>query len=163
MHFRLIQVSETPLSPSAISNFSIGDDDLTSFFADYWGDEDKGDALEVLQEAFGDSIVESTDTYIVISKSKLGSMLKAKYESWRSAVASMPFDDAIGRKSYMAMRATSYLSTGNAIFEHGWNGCGEHTWDYLSDMYRMRFKDPKTGHDHRTFKLYYGASLDFHV
>ena len=162
-HYRMIQVSENPLSKEDIEDFSIGKNDLSEFYSDYWGDDDEGDALEQLQAAFGDSIVKHTDKYIVIDREKLGAMLKKMFETWRAELAAMSFEDAVGRYSYSAMRPARNLSTGDAIYEEGWNGYGEQTWDYLTSMYLYRFKVEGSDKQKKTFKLYYGASIDFHV
>lgn len=162
-HYRMIQVSEKPLTKDDIEDFEIHEGDLTYFFPDYWGDEDRGDALECLQEIFGGSILKHTKKYIVIDREELGIMLMREFEAWRTAVCNMSFEDATDVESYKAMRPTRYLSVGHAIYEDGWNGCGEHTWDYLTNMYHYRFKEKKTGKEKKTFRLYYGASIDFHV
>ncbi len=162
-HYRIIQVSERPLSKEDIKNFSIGDNDLSDFYPDYWGDKDKGDALEHLRAAFGDSIVKHTDKYIVIDRIKLGAILTKKFESWRSELAAISFSDAIGKFYCSAMHPVRTLSTGDAIYEEGRNGCGEQTWDYLTDMYLNLFKIDGSDKHKKTFKLYYGASIDFHV
>lgn len=161
-HYRCIQVSKTPLSRKDVDSFSIEEGDLCEFSADYWGYENEGDALMELQAAFGDSIVNYTEDYIIIDRDRLGAILREKFERWKSKVSELDLETATGSMAYMAMRPVKFLSTGAAIHEAGWNCCGENTWDYLTDMYHMRFKDEEANQK-KTFKLYYGASIDFHV
>lgn len=155
-HYRCVQVSLKPIAPQAIADYSINIDMLGDHpGADYHGQNDMRDALEVLQDTFGEAIISHTDKYVVVSKARLGKILTEKYNKWRSEVSLMSFEEAMNQ-SYKTMRAEQFFSTGNLFHDDEVYGYPVCSWEFLTYFYLWTMKNR-----HRV-RLYYGASIDFH-